>query len=152
MWCGSISHVGITGLGSQGDGPRDGDWSCHQLGLAISALYDSTHGATLTAVWGSWARYVMSENVGRFAEFARKVYGICEADDEKAAAEGIAKTEDFFRSMGMPLTVTELLGKEPTDEELEAIAVECTYGRTRTIGGFKELGYDDILAIYRMAR
>ena len=57
MWCGSVSHVGLTGLGSRGDTQRDGDWSCHQLGMAISALYDSTHGATLTAVWGAWARY-----------------------------------------------------------------------------------------------
>ena len=50
MWCGSVSHVGLTGIGAQGDTPREGDWACHQLGMAISALYDSTHGATLTAV------------------------------------------------------------------------------------------------------
>lgn len=152
MWCGSISHVGITGLGSMGDGPRDGDWACHQLGLAISALYDSTHGATLTAVWGSWARYVLSENPARFAQFARKVYGIAAADDMEAAEEGIRKTEAFFRSLGMPLTVTELLGHEPTGEEMAAIAEECSWGKKRTIGGFKVLDYDDMLKIYHNAR
>ena len=152
MWCGSVSHVGLTGLGCKGDTPREGDWSCHQLGMAISALYDSTHGATLTAVWASWCRYVMGENVGRFAQFARKVYGIDESNDEKAANEGIARTNAFFRSLGMPLSLTELLGHRPADEEIEALATECTYGRTRTIGSFKTLGYGDVAAIYAASR
>ena len=152
MWCGSISHVGITGLGSMGDGPRDGDWSCHQLGMAISALYDSTHGATLTAVWGSWARYVLCENPARFAQFARKVYGVTAQDDMEAAEEGIMKTEAFFRRLDMPLNLTELLGHEPTEEELSAMAEECSWGQKRTIGGFKVLDYDDMLKIYHIAK
>ena len=152
MWCGSVSHVGLTGIGSKGDTPRDGDWACHQLGMAISALYDSTHGATLTAVWAAWSRYVKDANVARFAQFARKVYGVAEPDDEKAAEEGILLTNAFFRSLGMPLSLTELLGHEPTDAEIEAIATECTYGKKRTIGSFKSLAYDDIVAIYKACR
>ena len=152
MWCGSVSHVGLTGIGAQGDTPREGDWSCHQLGMAISALYDSTHGATLTAVWAAWCRYVRDVNIGRFAQFARKVYGITEADDLKASEEGIEKTNAFFKSLGMPLSLTELLGHTPDDDEIEKIAVECTYDRTRKIGSFKTLDYDDIVAIYKACR
>ena len=149
MWCGSVSHVGLTGIGSKGDTSRDGDWSCHQLGMTISALYDSTHGATLTAVWGAWARYVKNENAARFAQFARKVYGVTETDDEKAAEEGILRTESWFRSLGMPLSLTELLGREPSDEEVEKLATVCSRDRTRTIGAFKTLGHEDIIAIYQ---
>ena len=152
MWRGSVSHVGLTGIGAQGDTAREGDWACHQLGMAISALYDSTHGATLTAVWAAWCRCVMSQNVARFAQFARKVYGIAEPDDGKAAEEGIERTNAFFRSLGMPLSLTELLGHAPTDEEIEAIATECTYDRKRKIGSFKVLDYDDIVAIYKACR
>ena len=152
MWCGSVSHVGLTGLGSKGDTSREGDWSCHQLGHAISALYDSTHGATLSAVWGSWAAYVCHEDMARFAEFARRVYGITETDDSKAAELGIERTEEFFRSLGMPVTLTELLGHWPSDKEIEALAEECSYGKTRTIGNFKQLGYDDMIRIYDAAR
>ena len=152
MWCGSVSHVGLTGIGSRGDTARDGDWSCHQLGMAISALYDSTHGATLTAVWGTWARYVRDENISRFAQFARKVYGLTEEDDEKAAEEGIRRTEAWFRKLGMPLTLTELLGHEPSDEEIEKIALECSRNKSRTIGSFKKLGHEDIMAIYQACR
>jgi alcohol dehydrogenase YqhD (iron-dependent ADH family) len=152
MWCGSVSHVGLTGIGAQGDTPREGDWACHQLGMAISALYDSTHGATLSAVWAAWCRYVRGTNIGRFAQFARKVYGITEADDEKASEEGILRTNAFFRKLGMPLSLTELLGHEPDDDEIERLAVECTYDRTRKIGSFKVLDYDDIVAIYKACR
>ena len=152
MWCGSVSHVGLTGIGAQGDTPREGDWACHQLGMAISVIYDSTHGATLTAVWAAWCRYVMKNNVARFAQFARKVYGINVADDQLAADMGIDCTNEFFKSLGMPLSLTELLGHEPTDEEIEAIAWECTYGKKRTIGSFASLGYDDIVAIYKDCR
>lgn len=152
MWCGSVSHVGLTGLGSKGDTPRDGDWACHQLGMAISALYDSTHGATLTAVWAAWSRYVMNENISRFARFARRVYGVCEEDDHSAAEAGIEKTNAFFRSLGMPVSLTELLGHEPDDEEIEKIAAECTYDRSRKIGSFRVLDYDDIVAIYKNCR
>ncbi len=152
MWCGSISHVGLTGLGSKGSRGKEGDWACHQLGMAISALYDSTHGATLSAVWASWCRYVMQENIGRFAQFARRVYGVSEADDEAAANEGIELTNAFFRRLGMPLSLHELLGHEVSDEEIEKLAETCSYGRTRTIGAFRVLDHDDMAAIYRLAR
>jgi alcohol dehydrogenase YqhD (iron-dependent ADH family) len=49
MWCGSISHNGFTGLGGKKD------FASHQLGHALGALYDKAHGATLSAVWESWA-------------------------------------------------------------------------------------------------
>ena len=152
MWCGSVSHVGLTGIGAKGDTAREGDWACHQLGMAISALYNATHGATLTAVWAHWALYVMNTNMDRFAQFARKVYGINDGTDREAAEAGILRTQSFFRELGMPLSLTELLGHEPTDEEIGRLAAECTYNRTRTIGSFRVLDYDDIVAIYKRSR
>jgi len=149
MWCGSVSHIGLTGIGAKADTPREGDWSCHQLGMAISALYDSTHGATLTAVWGSWARYVMDENISRFVRFGEKVYGITGKSDRETADLAIEKTEAFFKSLGMPLSLSELLKHTPTEEEIEALSGECSYGKTRTIGSFKVLGFDDMKKIYQ---
>ena len=53
MWAGSLSHNGLTGCGSDG-----GDWMTHKLEHELGGLYDVAHGAGLTAIWGSWARYV----------------------------------------------------------------------------------------------
>ncbi len=152
MWCGSVSHVGMTGVGAKGDTGREGDWGVHQLGMALSALYDVTHGPSLTATWGSWARYVCSENPARFAQLGRRVFGVTEADDEKAAEAAIAAVEKFYQSIGMPISIHELMGRELSDEELAAVAKECSYDYTRKIGTFKVLDADDILEIYKMAR
>ena len=152
MWSGSISHNTITGLGAKGDTAREGDWACHQLGMAISAIYDSTHGATLSAVWPAWCRYVRDADLHRFAYFAYMVYGIKKEDDMMASEMAIENTIAFFKKLGMPVTLTELLGHRPTDEEIEALADECTYQNTRTIGSMKELERDAIIQIYKDAR
>lgn len=151
MWSGSVSHVGLTGLGCKGEIPREGDWAVHQLGMSISAIYNYTHGATLTAVWGSWARYVMSVDVHRFAEFAKKVYGVDEVDEQKAAVKGIEKTEEFFKSLGMPISLTELFERKLDDKELDALANNCSYDKSRKIGGFKVLDHNDMYNIYKAA-
>lgn len=152
MWCGSVSHIGLTGLGAKGDTPRDGDWSCHQLGMAISALFDSTHGATLSAIWASWANYVKDANIQRFAEFARKVYKTDEADDEKCANKGIEKTVEFFESVGMPVNLHDLLNRDVSEKDCEELAINCSYKKSRSIGSFKSLSYDDMYNIYMAAR
>ena len=146
MWSGSLSHNDLTHFGSS-----RGDWACHQLEHELGGMFDVAHGAGLAAVWGTWARYVVSENPGRFARYARRVWGVTEDNDLKAAQEGIAATESFFREIGMPTSLTEL-GISPTDEELDTLAWKCSFEDTRTIGAVKKLGLADIRQIYQKAR
>ena len=144
MWAGSLSHNGLTGLGGQGD------WSVHQLGHEISARFDLAHGASLAAVWGSWAGYVSEQRPARFARFARNVWGI-QLDEERAAAEaGINATVDFFASLGMPTGFDSCIGLQ-TDEICADMAYRCAYEGTRTIGTLRVLGQADIEQIYLRA-
>lgn len=151
MWCGSVSHVGLTGLGCKGEIPTEGDWACHQLGMSLSAIYDSTHGATLSALWGSWARYVLDVDVERFADYARAVFAVNETDDKEAAVKGIELTEDFFKSIGMPIGINELCGRELTEVEVVALADNCSRKGGRQIGSFKRLDRQDMYEIYKAA-
>lgn len=144
MWAGSLSHNGLTGLGGQGD------WSVHQLGHEISARFDLAHGASLAAVWGSWAGYVSEQRPARFARFARNVWGI-QMDEERAVAEaGINATVDFFSSLGMPTGFDSCIGLQ-TDEICADMAYRCAYEGTRTIGTLRVLGQADIEQIYLRA-
>ena len=146
MWAGSISHNGLTGLGGVGD------WATHQLGMQLSAFYDIAHGASLSMVWGFWAKYVCGDNIARFAKFARLVWNVEEADDEKAAQLGIEATLKYFSEIGMPVCMSE--GEEvgiKTDDEIKAIAFGTTYEGARTIGNFKVLAYEDIYKIFTEA-
>ena len=145
MWAGSLSHNGLTGLGGRKD------FATHQLGHALSEKFDVYHGDSLTAVWSSWARSVMDADPARFARFARNVWHVEEADDTAAALAGIAKQEAFFRSIGMPVRLGELSCGRQDEAGLADLASRCSYGKTRTIGTFRVLDYESILAIYRRA-
>ncbi|MCI8996851.1 MAG: iron-containing alcohol dehydrogenase [Lachnospiraceae bacterium] len=147
MWAGSLSHNGLTGCG------RKGDWACHQLEHELGGMFDVAHGAGLSAVWGSWARYVYETDVERFAQFAVRVMGVEEnPQDLKATAlGGIQALEEFFRSIHMPVSISEL-GVELTEEQIRELAYKCSFMDTRTIGGFQALNRQDMENIYRKAR
>ena len=146
MWCGSVSHNGLTGLGA----PRE--FTTHQLGHALSEKFDAIHGESLSAMWGSWARYVWETKPARFARFARNVWDVDDVDADEAAMLGIEATENFFRSLHMPVSLGELKGVGVQSEEgLQELAMRCSYQKTRTIGSFRVLGYDEMLEIYRLA-
>ncbi len=145
MWCGSLSHNGLTGLGGRKD------FAPHQLGHELSARFDVAHGASLSAVWGAWARYVYKTDVARFARFAASVWGIRGASEEAAAIAGIHATEEYFISLGMPTNFTSLgIGVQP-DEALRDLALRCTYYHTRKVGTFQVLDEPDLYEIYKAA-
>ena len=147
MWAGSLSHNGLTGCG------RAGDWACHQLEHELSGMFDVAHGAGLSAVWGSWARYVYKSDPDRFAKLFVDVLGVPYdyADPERTVLAGIEAMEEFFRSIHMPVSLGEL-GVEPSDEQIKELAYKCSFQETRTIGGIQKLGRADMEEIYRMAR
>ena len=146
MWAGSLSHNGLTGLGAQKD------FAVHQLGHELSSRFDLAHGASLSAVWESWALYVYQEKPERFAQYARKVWNVTEEDTEKAALEGISQTVNYFRSLNMPTCFGEAEGVGLQDDEtLHAMAHSCAFGGTRIIGSFRVCDENDIYKIYKMA-
>ena len=51
----------------------------------------------------------------------------------------------------MPVRIPTLSCGRQDEAGLADLASRCSYGRTRTIGTFRVLGYDDILAIYQLA-
>ena len=148
MWAGSLAHNSLMNCG----GPK-GDWASHQIEMELSGMFGVAHGAGLAAIWGSWARYVLDEKPERFAQFAQNVFGIAPESDPKATAlKGIEAMESFYRSIHMPTNIRELGIGNLTDAQIEEMAEKCTYFGRRTIGLFKVLQKEDIMAIYRMAR
>jgi len=141
MWCGSLSHNGLTGLGGKKD------FAVHQLGHALSAKYDVAHGASLSAVWQAWAEAVAdADGYARFARFGRNVWDVQEPDDYLAAMQAIVMQTAFFQSLDMPVGLKAL-----GDVDVQELADLCSYGKTRTIGSFKVLDYEAILNIYKQA-
>ncbi len=145
MWCGSISHNGLTGLGAVTD------FAPHQLGHELSGKFDVAHGASLSTIWKHWALYAYQENTARFARFAKEVWGIEKENNVDAALAGIQATADYFRSIDMPTNFTELGIGIQSEEVLADLADRASFYGTRLVGNFKKLTKEDNYQIYKSA-
>lgn len=145
MWCGSVSHNGITGLGAVVD------FAPHKLGHELSGKFDVAHGASLSTIWGAWARYVYGEEPERFARYADKVWGIQKPTAEESALAGIEATVAYFKSIAMPTCFTELGIGVQGEAVLAELADRCSAYGKGTIANFKKLSREDIYQIYQSA-
>lgn len=148
MWASSLAHNGLTGCGNDG-----GDFATHNLESEINGMFNTTHGAGLAALWGSWARYVYKNCLPRFVKFAVNVMGVDAAglSEEEIALRGIEEMEHFYRKIGMPTNLTEL-GVNPTYEQIQEMATSCeNTSNGKGIGSAKRLYLDDMAKIYEMA-
>ena len=148
MWGGSVAHWGLLGKGVEED------WATHQLEHELSGMFDVTHGAGLAAIWPSWARYTMHENLSRFVRFAVNVMDVPNdfTDPKGTAMKGIEAVERFYHTIGMPVNIKELIGRDISDEEIKEMVRKCSRDYTATCGSLKRLQAQDMEAIYKMAR
>lgn len=146
MWASSLSHNDLTGLG------REVFMACHQLEHELSGMYDRVaHGAGLSVIWPAWAKYVYRHAPKRFAQYANRVWG-CKIDaeyPEKTALEGILATEAYFKSIGMPVRLSEL---DVDDQGFELMAEKCTLWGGRTLPGYVVLDKQEIVDIFNLAK
>ena len=147
MWASSLSHNDLTECGTEKD------FACHKLEHELSGLFGVTHGAGLAAIWGSWARYVMDKHLNRFAQFAVNVMSVTNdfTDPRATALKGIEAIECFFRAIGMPTSIPELIGREATDEEIDEMVRKCSRDGKMKIGAMEVLIPVDMVKIYRAA-
>jgi alcohol dehydrogenase YqhD (iron-dependent ADH family) len=147
MWAGSLSHNDLTGLG------REFMMQVHQLEHELSGLYPCiAHGAGLSALFCSWARYVCEKDPMRFAQLAVRVMKV-EMDFEaplKTALRGIDRLEEFFVSLGMPVSLREL-DDAVREDDFELMAEKCSFNGTRSLPGIMTLGKQEMMEIYRKA-
>lgn len=141
MWASSLSHNNLTGCG------RINALPVHQLEHALSGEHDNVaHGAGLAVLFPAWAKYVYKHNVPRFAQFARNVWGVIETDDCLVAQKGIQAMSDFFKSIGMPTSLSDF----GINADVKRLTALCTFGGTRTINSVITLGEKEIEDIFNI--
>ena len=101
----SIACSGIPAYGKAETG-----WPCHAMEHELSAFYDITHGVGLAILTPRWMRFILEKDptTERFARFARNVMGLNGENDVELAKAGIDALEEYFKSTGIPMTLTEL--------------------------------------------
>lgn len=144
MWASSLAINGLIRYG------KDVTWSVHPLQHELGAYYDITHGVGLAILTPYWMKHVLNETtVQKFSEYGKNVWNIeSNKDDFEIANEAIDKTQEFFKSLGIPTTLRELgIG----EENLEKMAKAVTDYNGGTVGSYKPLTYEDVLQIYKAA-
>jgi NADP-dependent alcohol dehydrogenase len=129
VWCATQSLNGVIAAGV----PQD--WSTHMIGHEITALYGLDHAATLAAILPGVLTHRLARKQQRLAQFAERIWGVRSGDEDARARAGIARTEEFFRSLGVKTRLSEY-GVPPECAALvaERLAPRCPIGEHRDIG------------------
>ncbi len=141
MWASSLA---INGLLSSG---ADVDWTVHGMEHELSAYYDITHGEGLALLTPHWMRYVLSEEtLWKFKDFGINVWGVDSSiGDWEIAEMSIEKTSEFFRSLGLPMTLSQVgIGREKLSEMSDKLKGKFEHS-------FVSLSPEDVLKIYEAA-
>jgi alcohol dehydrogenase YqhD (iron-dependent ADH family) len=94
-------------------------------------------------------KYVYKKNVGRFKQFAVRVFDIdaFSISQEIAAIRGIEELKNFYRKIGMPVSLKDL---GISDERIDEMSAKCTaWG---PVGNFVKLYKEDVRKVFELAR
>lgn len=95
------------------------DWATHMIGHELTALHGLTHGATLAIVLPGLLRTLKQKKLAKLLQYGERIWGITAGNDEERAEQAIAKTEAFFRSLGLPTRLGDERIGEDTVREIE---------------------------------
>lgn len=144
MWSSTIALNHLLTVG------KGGGWSVHPIEHVVSAFYDITHGVGLAIITPQWMRYVLSEStVDRFVRYANEVWGISGSDKISVANEAIDKTEIFFKSLDIPMT---LYDAGITDDKIHEMALESYRTNNEFKRAYVKLSVEDIEKILTMCK
>jgi len=144
------SIVALNGFASAGTNPG---FPVHMIEHALSAHHDITHGAGLAIVNPAWMRFAAKARPERFAQFARRIFGLSggDKDDLTLAMEGIDKFEAFLRAIGCPTRLSELgIGEELFSQYAED-AVLVLHNEDGNLLGRPPMRKEDIVEVLRSA-
>ena len=95
------------------------DWATHMIGHELTALHGLTHGATLAIVINGTLRVLRDQKHAKLLRYGERIWGITGGSEEERIDRTIARTEEFFRSLGLSTHLAEEGIGEATIAEVE---------------------------------
>ncbi len=107
MWCATVALNETIGVGV----PQD--WSTHAIGHELTALYGIDHARTLAIVLPAVLDFKREPKRAKLLQYAERVWGIREGDENARIDEAIERTRGFFEGLGLPTRLSAYgLGRE----------------------------------------
>lgn len=113
------------------------DWATHMIGHELTALHGIDHGASLAIVLNGTLKVLREQKYGKLLQYAERIFGITQGDENERIDKALEKTEEFFRSLGLATRLSEAgIG----EETIEIIAEKfnktgVAYGENRNVTG-----------------
>ena len=143
MWAGNIAHNGTCGIG------RIEDWSSHFIEHEISSMYGVTHGAGLSVIFPAWMEFTSKINPSKAKQLSIRVLGVSPNYlNDDVIALGINKLREFWKSLGLPVTMHELGVDNP---DIDALVRNLHANKGEIIGNYVPLTKDMTRQILELA-
>lgn len=98
------------------------DWASHGLGHEITALYGIDHARTLAIVLPSLLNVRRNEKREKLVQYAERVWGVTTGTEDAKIDAAIAKTREFFESLGAGTKFSDYgLGEEVVDQLVDQL-------------------------------
>ena len=110
MWAATCALNGFISLGV----PQD--WASHLIGHEITAEYGLDHAQTLAIVLPGTMQVQRDKKKAKLLQYAERVFGLTGGSEDERIDAAIARTEEFFRSVGQKTKLSEYdIGPEACD-------------------------------------
>ena len=107
MWCSTLALNGLIACGV----PQD--WATHMIGHELTALHGIDHARTLAIVLPGILQYRRDKKKEKILQYGERIWGITEGSDDERIDATIAKTKEFFNSVGIPTSLGDYdIGKD----------------------------------------
>jgi len=121
MWCATNALNGLIGVGV----PQD--WATHGIGHELTAVRGLDHAQTLAVVLPTLLDHQRKPKHAKLLQYAERVWGLREGDADARITAALAKTRDFFASVGVPTRLADYgVGVEVADEIADRFAARKT--------------------------
>lgn len=121
MWCATLALNGLLRCGV----PED--WTTHMIGHEITVLHGLDHARTLAIILPAVMQIKAAQKRDKILQYAARVWGVTSGSDDQRIALAIAKTREFFESVGLPTRLSayklELKGVDIIPERLNALGM-----------------------------
>jgi NADP-dependent alcohol dehydrogenase len=95
MWCSTMALNGIIVAGVLED------WATHRIGHELTACFDIAHGPSLALIHPALLTVMKKLKKDKLDIYAKNIWNIDAKSSKDPAAAAIAKTKEFFSSIGM---------------------------------------------------
>jgi NADP-dependent alcohol dehydrogenase len=109
MWSATMALNNLIGSGV----PQD--WATHMIGHELTAIHHIDHARTLSIVLPATLKICCEAKREKLIQYGQRIWEL-NGSDEEIMDEAIAKTEEFFRTMQVPVRLSDVGLDETTIE------------------------------------